>query len=156
MDHFSFTTGKNFTYEFALVIPKILTLADIKSNTKVIGFKSHYGCRAEKYSGHKSHAYFSNWYPSKFTVGYTITDPAGTRTFRSNEFTCAEQFMMYVKAILFDDGATAEKIISLKYFPDMISYQNITQVDKLWDGTAAQFKSLCRTVENFDPVIGGC
>lgn len=41
---------------------------------------------------------FSQWYPSKFTVNHL-------------KFNCAEQFMMYGKAILFHDFETAELIL---------------------------------------------
>lgn len=42
--------------------------------------------------------YFSNWYPSGFIVDY-IT------------FNCGEQYMMYHKAMTFDDDETADKIM---------------------------------------------
>ena len=41
---------------------------------------------------------FSQWYPSKFIV-------------EGQEFTCAEQFMMYSKAMLFGDIDAANKIL---------------------------------------------
>ena len=41
---------------------------------------------------------FSNWYPSKFVIG--------DKTFSNNE-----QWMMYNKAILFEDAEIAEKIM---------------------------------------------
>ena len=47
---------------------------------------------------------FSQWHPSKFTVD-------------ALEFDCAEQYMMYHKAILFGDLTTAQKIIRTKNDP---------------------------------------
>lgn len=41
---------------------------------------------------------FSQWYPSNFTVNHL-------------KFNCAEQFMMYGKALLFHDLETAEEIL---------------------------------------------
>lgn len=41
---------------------------------------------------------FSQWYPSSFTVNHL-------------KFNCAEQFMMYAKALLFHDLETAEEIL---------------------------------------------
>jgi len=41
---------------------------------------------------------FSQWFPSKFKVG-------------EQEFNCAEQFMMYSKAIFFDDKKIADQIM---------------------------------------------
>lgn len=46
-----------------------------------------------------SDSYFSNWYKCKFTVN-GIT------------FNCAEQYMMYQKAILFDDKHIARRILN--------------------------------------------
>lgn len=42
---------------------------------------------------------FSNWHPCSFT-------------FHDVTFNCGEQFMMYAKAMLFDDHVTAEAILS--------------------------------------------
>ncbi|HDR9085976.1 GTP cyclohydrolase [Burkholderia vietnamiensis] len=42
---------------------------------------------------------FSNWHPCSFT-------------FHEVEFNCVEQFMMYAKAMLFDDHVTAEAILA--------------------------------------------
>jgi len=42
---------------------------------------------------------FSQWYRCTFTVG-------------ENTFTCAEQFMMHGKALLFDDAASAKAILA--------------------------------------------
>lgn len=42
---------------------------------------------------------FSQWYPCKFAVD-------------GNRFNCAEQYMMYGKARLFDDEATAKSILA--------------------------------------------
>lgn len=47
---------------------------------------------------------FSQWYPSNFTVD-------------ALEFDCAEQYMMYYKALLFGDVKTAQKIIRIKKDP---------------------------------------
>lgn len=41
---------------------------------------------------------FSQWYPCTFTVS-------------DHSFNCAEQYMMYGKALLFDDAATAQLIL---------------------------------------------
>ena len=43
---------------------------------------------------------FSNWYPSIFIVD-------------GREYNCGEQFMMYWKAMTFDDKETAKKIMAL-------------------------------------------
>lgn len=45
---------------------------------------------------------FSNWFPSIFTVD-------GVR------FNCGEQYMMYCKAMFFDDTETADKILKSKF-----------------------------------------
>ena len=63
---------------------------------------------------------FSQWYPSEFTI-------------YDRKFNCAEQYMMYKKAMLFDDTAIAAKI--------MQSNDPRTQ------------KALGRKVKNFDPEI---
>ncbi|VDI02761.1 uncharacterized protein MGAL_10B004852 [Mytilus galloprovincialis] len=47
----------------------------------------------------RSHSPYSQWYPSDFTVD-------------GIKFNCAEQFMMYSKAVLFGDEQTAEKILN--------------------------------------------
>ncbi len=46
----------------------------------------------------KSESPFSQWYPSTFTVGGVT-------------FNCTEQYMMYKKAKLFNDGEMAKKIL---------------------------------------------
>lgn len=46
---------------------------------------------------------FSNWYPAKFT------------DIKGIEFNCSEQYMMYYKAMLFDDAKIAETIMSSKH-----------------------------------------
>ena len=46
----------------------------------------------------KSHSPYSQWYISDFTV-------------KGNTFNCAEQYMMYSKAMLFDDKETADAIL---------------------------------------------
>lgn len=61
---------------------------------------------------------FSNWYPASFTVG-------------EEKFTCSEQYMMWRKAKLFNDGITAKKIL------------NTT--------SPKEHKALGRKVLNFDP-----
>lgn len=48
---------------------------------------------------YQNRSLFSNWYPSTFTIG-SIT------------FTRGEQFMMYAKALLFDDQLIAAKILA--------------------------------------------
>ena len=76
----------------------------------VIGFwkrNDEYGC-------------CSNWYPASITIN-GIT------------FSCCEQYMMYQKAILFDDHEIADKIIN-------------TTIPK-------DIKALGRQVKNFDPAI---
>ena len=45
---------------------------------------------------------FSNWYPSNFTIS-DIT------------YNCGEQYMMYQKALLFNDTETANLILSTKH-----------------------------------------
>lgn len=61
---------------------------------------------------------FSNWYPSEFTVD-DVT------------FNCGEQFMMYQKAILFNDQEIASKILE--------------------ESHPAYQKAFGRKVKNFDP-----
>jgi ribA/ribD-fused uncharacterized protein len=60
---------------------------------------------------------FSQWHPSEFTINDV-------------QFNCAEQYMMYSKALLFDDQAAAAKIIQA--------------------GTPREQKQLGRMVKNFD------
>lgn len=63
---------------------------------------------------------FSQWYPCRFTIdGIT--------------FNCAEQYMMYAKAMLFNDAAIAEKILEATEPRDQ--------------------KALGRKVKNFDPQV---
>ncbi|CAN5882841.1 hypothetical protein BH11MYX2_BH11MYX2_15910 [soil metagenome] len=62
---------------------------------------------------------FSQWYPCAFTVG-------------GRTFSCAEQFMMHGKALLFGDAETAEKILAA--------------------GHPKQHKALGRKVTPFDDV----
>lgn len=45
---------------------------------------------------------FSQWYPSPFTI-------------EDKEFTCAEQYMMWRKATLFEDSETAQKILNTSH-----------------------------------------
>ena len=49
----------------------------------------------------RSDSPFSQWHPSRFKID-------------GRRFNCAEQYMMYAKAVLFDDSATAEKILSAR------------------------------------------
>lgn len=53
----------------------------------------------------KADSPFSQWYPSEFTA-----IPLYVETERL-QFSCAEQWMMYNKALLFEDTSTAEEII---------------------------------------------
>ena len=64
---------------------------------------------------------FSQWYPSDFTSK------------DGKNFNCAEQFMMYSKAMLFGDTETAEKILEAK--------------------TPDEQKQLGRAVKNFDKEV---
>jgi len=64
---------------------------------------------------------FSQWYPSRFTAEDDRT------------FVCAEQYMMYHKAVLFGDKETAEKIMKAE--------------------TPEEHKKLGRQVKNFDPQV---
>ena len=68
----------------------------------------------------EQNGYLSNWYCSAFTVD-EIT------------FSSMEQYMMYKKAILFQDYQTAEKILSTD--------------------DVAEIKALCRIVQHFDEEI---
>ena len=68
----------------------------------------------------EENGYLSNWYPSPFTAG-GIT------------FSSMEQYMMYEKAILFQDYQTAEKILSTD--------------------DVAEIKALGRIVQHFDEEI---
>jgi ribA/ribD-fused uncharacterized protein len=63
---------------------------------------------------------FSQWYPSKFAVNHL-------------KFNCAEQFMMYGKAVLFHDFETAEQILQAESPKDQ--------------------KALGRKIRNFDQDI---
>lgn len=60
---------------------------------------------------------FSQWHPSNFTI-------------ENVQFNCAEQFMMYQKALLFNDFDSAEKIMEAK--------------------SPVQQKALGKLVKNFD------
>ena len=48
---------------------------------------------------YEENGYLSNWYPSKFTVNDV-------------DFSSMEQYMMYRKAIIFTDNATAAEILA--------------------------------------------
>ena len=61
---------------------------------------------------------FSNWHPSKFNIG-------------SMEFSCTEQYMMYMKAMLFKDEEIARSIMKTT--------------------SPREQKALGRTVKNFSP-----
>jgi ribA/ribD-fused uncharacterized protein len=63
---------------------------------------------------------FSQWYPSTFKEEFGPTT-----------YNCAEQYMMYKKAILFEDYETAEKILA--------------------ESSPREQKKLGRNVKNFDP-----
>lgn len=65
---------------------------------------------------------FSQWYPSEFTV-------------HDLKFNCAEQFMMYGKAILFGDLETASNILEAV--------------------SPKEQKALGRTIQNFDEGVWG-
>ena len=65
-----------------------------KEKTKKRNIIYFWGTREE-------HGYLSNWYKSKFIV-------------QDIEYSCVEQFMMYKKAILFEDTLTGKKILSAK------------------------------------------
>ncbi len=66
------------------------------------------------------HGPFSQWHPCRFTVGGV-------------EFNCAEQFMMYSKAILFGDVQNAQRILET--------------------ATPKEQKALGREVGNFDEAV---
>jgi ribA/ribD-fused uncharacterized protein len=66
------------------------------------------------------HGPFSQWHPCKFTVSRV-------------EFNCAEQFMMYSKAILFGDMQSAQRILETS--------------------TPKEQKTLGRKVQNFDEAV---
>ena len=68
----------------------------------------------------EENGYLSNWYLSEFVVDGII-------------FSSMEQYMMYEKAVLFNDHTTAEKIL---------------QTDDV-----AKIKALGRTVSHFDEVV---
>lgn len=63
---------------------------------------------------------YSNWYGSKFEIDQV-------------EFNCAEQAMMYLKAVLFEDDETADKVMKTK--------------------NPKEQKALGRSVRNFDQAI---
>ncbi len=70
----------------------------------------------------EENGYLSNWYLSEFTVD-------------DIKFSSMEQYMMYEKAMLFQDQETAKKIL---------------QTDNV-----ADIKALGRTVQNFDDTVWG-
>lgn len=67
--------------------------------------------------------YLSNWYPSQFTIEETV-------------FTSMEQYMMYQKAICFEDHSIATQILStedvaqIKKLGRMVTGYN----EKVWNG----------------------
>lgn len=73
--------------------------------------------------------FLSNWCESKFSV---ITFEGETVSFE-----CAEQYLMWRKALLFHDDETAKEIISTPYDPK-------------------QYKALGRKVKNFDQELWDC
>lgn len=58
---------------------------------------------------------FSNWHPSKFKLWLSYCHTKSG----SDEFSCAEQAMMYFKAILFEDNVTALEIMAASNPKDM-------------------------------------
>lgn len=54
----------------------------------------------------EENGYLSNWYPSKFTVN-------------NISFSSMEQYMMYKKAVCFDDKDTANKILATEDFAEI-------------------------------------
>lgn len=53
---------------------------------------------------------FSNWYPCKFTIPASINIPSN-----KIKVNCAEQAMMYYKAVYFNDIETAMEILDAKH-----------------------------------------
>lgn len=70
---------------------------------------------------------YSNWYESPFVIAMD----KNTTEQHYVHFNCVEQYMMYSKAMLFDDYDTAEKILATK--------------------DPREQKKLGREVKNFDP-----
>lgn len=86
--------------------------------------------------------YLSNWYKVNFTCRYT-------------EFTSSEQYMMWAKAVLFEDFHTAEKILhnnspaAVKAFGREV--QNFNQA--VWDANKERimYEGLyCKFSQNYD------
>lgn len=75
---------------------------------------------------------FSNWYPAKFNadVPFYATDKIIQAL---THFNCSEQYMMYMKAMTFNDYETASKI--------------------LYSDSPKEQKALGRTVKNFDAAV---
>ncbi|KAI9740214.1 MAG: hypothetical protein M1834_004792 [Cirrosporium novae-zelandiae] len=65
---------------------------------------------------HQPHGIFSQWYPSTFTVPATAFSTFLAQSPTTNTttitFNCAEQFMMYCKALHFSDAASAASILA--------------------------------------------
>ena len=72
------------------------------------------------YREREANGIFSQWYRADMTID-------------GRKFFCCEQYMMWSKAILFDDGETAEKIMLAK--------------------TPKEIKKLGREVSNFDQAV---
>jgi len=85
----------------------------------------------------KTESPFSQWYPAVFTV-------EGLR------FNCAEQYMMYRKALLFDDGEMARKILdsgsprtqkalgkNVRHFVELVWDENCREI--VYTGNHAKF-----------------
>ena len=72
------------------------------------------------YREREANGIFSQWYRADMTID-------------GRKFFCCEQYMMWAKAILFDDSATAEKIMLAK--------------------TPKEIKKLGREVSNFDQAV---
>jgi ribA/ribD-fused uncharacterized protein len=73
----------------------------------------------------KNRSPFTNWYPSKFT-------------FLDVDFCCGEQYMMYVKAIMFDDFEIAKKIMATSKPSEHLAFGR--QVKNYDDVTWSQFR----------------
>ena len=98
----------------------------------------------------KSASPFSQWHPSIFTV-------------KGKTFTSAEQFMMYCKAMLFNDTVTATKILDMNTQAPLCNYLNgsldrntilnTPELRKKWDQCQYRIKQLGREVDGFQDAI---
>lgn len=121
---------ESMSIKLAAKVSKTVVKKETKKPEPVIPFFFHFADKALKISGHADYMYFSNWCPSKFVA------PEGT-------FYAMEQYIMYRKAKLFKDKASAKKILESVKESDMLL------PNKEWNAKMAAVKKMGRQVENF-------